>query len=147
MGQHHRLPARRRGLLAEGLADRHPCGEAGGEAADEAIEGGPPVRARGLEDDVVRHALEGGRRRRGTALDGHDEGGEIHDLQVMRKPPSGDMELIGQVQGLRMGEAKALTLELQPGEYELSCNVVEEVGGRTISHYKEGMVASFTVTG
>ena len=80
-------------------------------------------------------------------MHGHDEGGEIHDLQVMRKLPSGDMELVGQAQGLRMGEAKALTLELEPGEYELSCNVVEEVGGRTISHYKEGMVASFTVTG
>ncbi|MCL6644927.1 MAG: hypothetical protein K6U88_08115 [Dehalococcoidia bacterium] len=79
-------------------------------------------------------------------MHGQNEGGAVHDLQVMKKLPSGEMELIGQVQGLKMGEAKALTLELQPGEYELSCNVVEEVGGKTISHYKEGMVASFTVT-
>lgn len=80
-------------------------------------------------------------------MHGHDEGGAVHDLQVMKKLPSGEMELIGQVQGLKMGEAKALTLELQPGEHELSCNVVEEVGGTTISHYRKGMVASFTVTG
>lgn len=78
---------------------------------------------------------------------GHDEGGQTHDLQVMQKTPSGGMKLVGQVQGLRMGEAAALALELEPGEYELSCNVVEEVGGRTISHYKEGMVTTFTVTG
>jgi hypothetical protein len=80
---------------------------------------------------------------------GHEhmtEGGFTHDLQVMQKTPSGGFELVGQVQGLHMGEAKALTLELASGDYELSCNVVEEIGGETISHYKKGMHVAFEVT-
>lgn len=75
-----------------------------------------------------------------------NEGGATHDLQVMRKKGDGSFEMVGQVQGMTMGEAKALTLNLPPGDYELSCNVVEEVGAKTISHYNEGMHAPFTVT-
>src|SRR5512144_1683043 len=55
------------------------------------------------------------------------EGGVTHDLQVMKKNTDGTLDLVGQVQGLRMGEAKALTLTLAVGEYELSCNVVEMI--------------------
>ncbi|HSE44161.1 MAG TPA: hypothetical protein VLA89_02415 [Gemmatimonadales bacterium] len=75
-----------------------------------------------------------------------EEGGVTHDLQVMRKRPDGSFDLVGQVQGLRMGEAKALTLELDPGEYELSCIVVEDINGTLVGHYPKGMVADFTVT-
>jgi len=74
------------------------------------------------------------------------EGGVTHDLQVMRKGSDGSFELVGQVQGLTMGEAKALTLDLTAGNYELSCNVVEQVNGKTISHYANGMHTPFTVT-
>jgi hypothetical protein len=74
------------------------------------------------------------------------EGGVTHDLQVMRKLPGGGLELVGQVTGLRMGEAKALTIELVPGDYELACNVVEEIGGKAVSHYIEGMHTPFKVT-
>ncbi len=73
------------------------------------------------------------------------EGGATHDLQVFRKLASGSLELVGQVNGLKIGEAKALTLELAPGEYELACNVVEEIEGKQISHYAQGMHTSFTV--
>jgi uncharacterized cupredoxin-like copper-binding protein len=76
----------------------------------------------------------------------NSEGGVTHDLQVMKKKGDGSFEMAGQVQGLTMGEAKALTLNLTPGDYELSCNVVEEIGGKTISHYVKGMRAPFTVT-
>ena len=75
-----------------------------------------------------------------------DEAGVTHDLQVMKKNADGSFEMAGQVQGLKMGEAKALTLSLTPGEYELSCNVVEQIGGKTISHYQKGMRTAFTVT-
>lgn len=74
------------------------------------------------------------------------EGGITHDLQVMKKTADGSFEVVGQVQGLKMGEAKALTLELKAGEYELSCNVVEEVDGKPVGHYPKGMRAAFTVT-
>lgn len=77
---------------------------------------------------------------------GAGEGGDVHDLQVLRKAADGSTELVGQVQGLRMGEAKALTLTLEPGEYELACTVVEVVNGQAIGHYTKGMRAPFTVT-
>lgn len=77
---------------------------------------------------------------------GASEGGNTHDLQVMKKQADGSFELAGQVQGLKMGEAKALTLTLQPGDYELSCNVVEELKGEFIPHYAKGMHIAFTVT-
>lgn len=75
-----------------------------------------------------------------------DEGGNVHDLQVMKKSADGGFELVGQVQGLRMGQAKALTLDLAPGDYELACNVVEEVNGNIIPHYTKGMRTPFKVT-
>ncbi len=74
------------------------------------------------------------------------EGGATHDLQVMKKGADGGLELIGQVQGLTMGQAKALSLNLTPGDYELSCNVVEQIAGKMVSHYQKGMVTTFKVT-
>ncbi len=76
-----------------------------------------------------------------------DAGGNIHDLQVMRKTAEGSFELVGEVKDLRMGDAKALTLDLMPGEYELACTVVEVVGEQAIGHYTKGMRTPFTVTG
>ena len=79
--------------------------------------------------------------------DTKDEGGVTHDLQVMRKKADGSLEMAGQVQGLKMGQAKALTLNLAAGDYELSCNVVEQIGGKNIPHYAKGMRTEFKVTG
>ncbi len=77
---------------------------------------------------------------------GNAEGGVTHDLQVMKKRDDGSFQLIGQVQGLTMGQAKGLTLDLAPGDYELSCNVVEQINGATVGHYAKGMKAPFKVT-
>jgi len=77
---------------------------------------------------------------------GADEGGDVHDLQVLKKTAGGGTELVGQVQGLRMGEARALTVTLEPGEYELACTVVEVVNGEAVGHYSKGMRTAFTVT-
>lgn len=74
-----------------------------------------------------------------------DEGGATHDLQVMKKNADGGLQLVGQVQGLTMGQAKALTLDLAAGDYELSCNVAEQINGKTISHYQLGMHSPFKV--
>jgi uncharacterized cupredoxin-like copper-binding protein len=74
------------------------------------------------------------------------EGGATHDLQVMKRNSDGSFEMVGQVQGLTMGQARALTLSLAPGDYELSCNVVEQVNNKPIGHYTKGMHTSFTVT-
>lgn len=79
-------------------------------------------------------------------MHGGDEGGVTHDLQVMKKLPDGSYDMVGQVQGLKMGDAKALSLTLEPGDYELSCNVVETINGKPIAHYAKGMHTPFTVT-
>ena len=80
-------------------------------------------------------------------MDNAPDGGATHDLQVMKKKSDGSWELMGQVQSLKMGEAKALKLNLTAGDYQLSCNVVEQINGQTIAHYAKGMFTSFKVTG
>ena len=75
-----------------------------------------------------------------------NEGGKIHDLAVARKNADGSYDVLGQVKDIRMGRSKDLKLTLSPGEYELQCNVVEEVKGKMISHYIEGMRTAFTVS-
>lgn len=79
-------------------------------------------------------------------MENASEGGASHDLQVMKKKSDGSFELMGQVQGLKMGEAKALKVNLSAGDYELSCNVVEMINGQAIAHYPKGMVTQFKVT-
>jgi len=74
------------------------------------------------------------------------QGGKTHALTVARKNDDGTYEVLGSVWDIGVGQSKDLTLDLAPGHYELQCNVVEEMGKSTVSHYKQGMHASFTVT-
>jgi uncharacterized cupredoxin-like copper-binding protein len=79
-------------------------------------------------------------------MHGHDEGGYVHELAVARKNADGTYDLLGKAGDILMGQSKDLTLDLAPGNYELQCNVTEEVNGKVVSHYIEGMHAPFTVT-
>lgn len=79
-------------------------------------------------------------------MHGGNEGGATHDLQVMKRKADGGLDLVGQVQGLAMGQSRDLTLDLAAGDYELSCNVVEEVDGKPVPHYARGMHVAFKVT-
>jgi uncharacterized cupredoxin-like copper-binding protein len=80
------------------------------------------------------------------AHDGHGvEGGLIHELTVARKLPDGSYEVVDSVSDIEAGESKDLVVTLDPGEYELQCNFVEEVDGGVVAHYEKGMRASFTV--
>ena len=78
--------------------------------------------------------------------DMHTDGGVTHELVVARKNKDGTFDVIGEAEKIGVGEHKDLTLKLDKGEYELQCNVVEEVNGKTVSHYQNGMHAKFTVT-
>ena len=75
-----------------------------------------------------------------------NEGGNVHDMQVARKNADGIFEVVGQVQGLKMGDEKDLTLDLAPGDYELQCNATEELNGQVIAHYVKGMHTPFKVS-
>ena len=74
------------------------------------------------------------------------QGGKTHALTVARKNDDGTYEVLGSVWDIGLGQSKDLTLDLAPGNYELQCNVVEEIGTTTVSHYKQGMHAAFSVT-
>ena len=73
------------------------------------------------------------------------QGGKTHALTVARKNDDGTYEVLGSVWDIGVGQSKDLTLDLSPGNYELQCNVVEELGTKTVSHYKQGMHTAFTV--
>jgi len=46
---------------------------------------------------------------------------------------------------IKLGEEKTAEVELEAGRYELSCLVVEEIGGKATNHYGEGMFALLEV--
>jgi heavy metal translocating P-type ATPase len=77
---------------------------------------------------------------------GGNDAGQVHDLVILRHDPDGSLETVGRSGGIPMGGTSALTVQLEAGQYELICDVVEEVDGKVVSHFNEGMHASFTVT-
>jgi uncharacterized cupredoxin-like copper-binding protein len=77
--------------------------------------------------------------------DGHDEPGQIHDLAVARRLPDGSYELVARTDEISTGESEQLTVELEPGEYLLSCDIVEVIDGEPLSHTVQGMVANVRV--
>jgi len=55
--------------------------------------------------------------------------------------------MAGHVTGIQPQQQKSLTLELEPGNYVLVCNVVQQTAtGEPIIHYERGMHVAFTIT-
>lgn len=82
---------------------------------------------------------------------GEDEAGATHQLVVA---PLNDGAEIGtssfgapvlNLPDIKLGEQKSGEVTLEPGRYELSCLVVEEVDGESVNHYEEGMFALLIV--
>lgn len=96
-----------------------------------------------------------------------NQGGEPHELVVVEADSADDLpvaddesfdeeafgkdEVLGEVEDVASGDTKELTLDLEPGSYVVLCNIVEEEGememepGTSLSHFSNGMHASFTV--
>ncbi|MBN9492895.1 hypothetical protein J0H33_06055 [bacterium] len=104
-----------------------------------AIKASPDRVPAGIIQFVATHQMDH------SMMDG-SQGGETHDLDVARKSADGSYKMMGSVKDISMGESKSLYLTLEPGEYELQCNVVEQVDGNAISHYAKGMHETFTVS-
>jgi hypothetical protein len=51
----------------------------------------------------------------------------------------------GEVEDVAKGTTKSVELKLATGRYVVFCNLVEDVSGETISHFKKGMHAVVTV--
>ena len=71
-------------------------------------------------------------------------GKEIHELYVL-KVREGGFDVVGEIENIEAGAARAMTLELQPGEYQLACLIVPGEANSTVDHFKEGMYSEFTV--
>jgi uncharacterized cupredoxin-like copper-binding protein len=89
------------------------------------------------------------------ALD--NQGGETHEFVVVEAASADDLpvdedgafeedSVLAEVEEIEAGETAELTLDLEPGDYVLLCNIVEEEeDGEVESHFAEGMHATFTV--
>jgi len=55
------------------------------------------------------------------------------------------IEVIGEIEELKVGETRNKAFDLKAGSYVLICNVVEEEEGKTEAHYQQGMRTAFTV--
>ena len=76
---------------------------------------------------------------------GSGEPGQIHDLAVSKKLPDGSYELVGRTGDIPTGESERLTVTLEPGEYLLSCDIVEVIDGEAVSHTIQGMAVEVRV--
>jgi hypothetical protein len=87
-----------------------------------------------------------------------NSGREPHELVVIRtdlpadalpvedgRVPEDEVDMIGEIEPFAAGSSASAVFGLEPGGYVLICNIVEEEGGGTESHYLEGMRAAFTV--
>ena len=72
--------------------------------------------------------------------------GEVHNLVILRKQADGSFESVARTRNIPAGTSEQMSLTLQPGEYVLECDVVEESSGQVISHYQQGMHVAFIVT-
>ncbi|MGE3075519.1 MAG: heavy metal translocating P-type ATPase [Dehalococcoidia bacterium] len=73
------------------------------------------------------------------------EPGQTHDLVVARILDDGSYEVVGRTKEIKPGGSALLTVELEPGSYQISCDVVEMIDGKPISHTVQGMVAEIRV--
>jgi uncharacterized cupredoxin-like copper-binding protein len=71
----------------------------------------------------------------------------VHDLPVHEKGLDEKKagKAIGEIEDLRPGEVKELTINMPRGKYVLFCNKVEMEDHKIISHYRHGMRVAFTV--
>ncbi|MCL4241700.1 MAG: heavy metal translocating P-type ATPase [Dehalococcoidia bacterium] len=77
--------------------------------------------------------------------DGHDEPGQVHDLAVLKKLADGSYELVGKTPEIQVGGSYRLELDLEPGDYQLVCDVVEDIDGTIYAHRPQGMATDFRV--
>jgi hypothetical protein len=91
-----------------------------------------------------------------------NEGAETHELLVVEADSADQLpvdadgafdeaaygadKLKGEVEDIASTTQKSFSLDLQPGNYLLLCNVVdEEASGEKDAHFSHGMYAAFTV--
>lgn len=69
----------------------------------------------------------------------------VHEVAVIQIQEDGDLEAIGEIENLDVGESGSIVLDLPPGDYQLACLIVPGEAGSDFDHYQEGMWTEFTV--
>jgi uncharacterized cupredoxin-like copper-binding protein len=93
---------------------------------------------------------------------GENKGGATHEMVVVKAdnadalPTDADGavdeeqlaegQAQGEVEDVAKGTSKSVELDLTPARYVVFCNIVEDVDGTKVSHFKKGMYAVITVT-
>ena len=93
---------------------------------------------------------------------GQNKGGSTHEMVVVKAGDAAalptdadgavDEEQLekgqaqGEVEDVATGTSKSVELKLTPGRYVVFCNVVEDVDGTKVSHFKKGMHSIVTVS-
>jgi len=72
-----------------------------------------------------------------TDLDPTDENGAVVETGE-------GIELIGEIEGIPVGETQSVTLDLEAGNYVLICNIFDE--DEQEAQYQEGMRTTFIVS-
>jgi hypothetical protein len=70
---------------------------------------------------------------------------EAHELVVSKIQPDGSFAERGVIEAIDPQEGGAITLELEPGAYELACRIRPGESGSSVDHYLEGQRIAFTV--
>lgn len=75
-----------------------------------------------------------------------NQGQDEHELEVFPYIDGETGEDLGEVEEIAPGTSKSLTLDLEPGRYELACKIKEEEeSGEVEDHYEMGMHIDITV--
>lgn len=69
----------------------------------------------------------------------------IHEVAVIKIQDDGDLEVMGEIENLGVGESGSIVLDLTPGDYQLACLIVIGEADSTADHYQQGMWTEFKV--
>ena len=59
---------------------------------------------------------------------------------------AGGVDVEHEIEDIEKGDETSRSFSLDPGDYVLLCNIVEDIDGVETSHYAEGMWAALTIT-
>jgi uncharacterized cupredoxin-like copper-binding protein len=75
----------------------------------------------------------------------NDSRSMVHELAILKVKSDGSLEALGEIEHIDPGAGGNMTVDLEPGRYQLACLLVPGEAGSTKDHYLEGMWTWFTV--
>lgn len=130
-------------IRAAGAGTGEDATDAAGEATD-SVEADATVTVGLVEYEVLPDvdSVEAGAIRFEAT---NDSKSMVHELAVLRVEDDGSLENKGEIEDIEPGDAGSVTIELDPGRYQLACVLVPGEAGSTTDHYQEGMWTEFEV--